>query len=519
LKALVENLTIVGKMMSVVEKHFRNTEELLRAISSEDIATWLLNKGYFPERDVLPPSFHVSTFLLKKKVYNNRDFSDLARRKLINISYPKTALTSRIYGIQHPWNYHDIVYYLKKEWGSVLNHLFHRDIKIYSYSLPIPVNGKQKGSLSTLRSGRMIYEWIEMAERDLVIESSNYQYIAKTDIKNFYPSIYTHSIGWALHGREEAFKDKEYALLGNKIDKLVQYSNDARTNGISIGSALSDLIAETILAGIDREISNDLSEVDFIAVRFKDDYRILCQSENDAEKILRVISSKLSENNLTLNESKTSILRLPDGLYRKHDREYFPHSLREQKEISFKIFEHTLLIALDIHRRNPGTSILEKFVSELFDENKKLKVVFSRAKKEKQVKEMISLLFLTKRESEKVLCHVLSITEQLYLEDRGLKEYLKGIVEGEIKRASTKGSTFEVVWLIFFSRYVGLGIKNFDQLIGSNSIKENEFCKSILNSRQEIFKDSIQSDDIVLFRKPSDCKDKRLVQHLAIFDR
>jgi len=507
--------------MSVIEKHFRDTEELLRAIPAKDVATWLLNKGYFPERYVLPPSFHVSGFSLKEEVYNKDLSSSLARRKLINISYPKTVLTSRIYGIQHPWNYHDIVYYLKGEWDFVLDHLFHKNIKIYSYSLPISINKKQKGNLSPLRSGRMIYEWIEMAEKDLVVESRNYQYIVKTDITNFYASIYTHSIGWALHGREEAFRDKTYTLLGNKIDKLVQYSNDARTNGISIGSALSDLIAEIISAGIDRKISESLSKMSFVAVRFKDDYRILCQSEDDAREILRVISNELSENNLTLNEGKTSILCLPDGLYRKHDREYFPHSLREKETMSFKVFEHTLLIVLDIHRKYPGTSILEKFISELFNKEKNLKIVFSKEKheKEKQIKKVISLLFLVKRESEKVLANILSVIDQLYVDNiktfPQLKKYLRETIEGEIARASTKGSIFEIVWLIFFSRYISLGITDFNKLVNNNSIKGNEFYKSILTSQQKIFTDT----EIKLFRKPSDCKGKRLVQHLAIFDR
>ena len=48
----------------------------------------------------------------------------------------------------------------------------------------------------------MIYEFLEMAENDLVAEAYNYKYILKTDIKNFYPSIYTHSIAWALHTKE-----------------------------------------------------------------------------------------------------------------------------------------------------------------------------------------------------------------------------------------------------------------------------------------------------------------------------
>jgi uncharacterized tellurite resistance protein B-like protein len=54
-----------------------------------------------------------------------------------------------------------------------------------------------------------------------------------------------------LHGREKAFADKEYNLTGNKVDKLIQYANDARTNGIPVGSALSDLIAEIVLTSID----------------------------------------------------------------------------------------------------------------------------------------------------------------------------------------------------------------------------------------------------------------------------
>ncbi|MGB8764893.1 MAG: RNA-directed DNA polymerase, partial [Burkholderiales bacterium] len=262
----------------------------------------------------------------------------------------------------------------------------------------------------------MIYEWIEMAEKDLIVDASNYKVIARTDITNFYASIYTHSIAWALHGRDAAFLDKKCALFGNKIDKLIQQSNDARTNGISVGSAVSDLIAEIILASIDRKISESIKNLDFVAVRFKDDYRILCQSEVDAKNILKTISIELSSYNLTLNENKTSILNLPDGLYRKHDREYFPHSLREKKNVSFKVFEHTLLIALDIHRSNPGTSILEKFISEILNNSKTLKMDFSVSpiKKDQQIKKMISLLFLLKRESEKLLCHVLSITEQLY---------------------------------------------------------------------------------------------------------
>ena len=516
-----------------VENHFRETEKLIREIPSEKIAAWLLNHGYFPEQYILPPSFQVCNFNLQAQPYNKNLF-DLTKRQLINISHPKTLLTSRIFSIQHPRNYHDIVFYLEKNWEDVTNHLFNRTNKIYSYSFPISLTKKKELSLSNLRSGRMIYEWLAMAERDLILDAKHYQFIARTDITNFYSSIYTHSIAWALHGRENALKDDECNLFGNRIDRFIQYANDGRTNGIPIGSALSDLIAEIILSSIDNTTSQELNDITFLAVRFKDDYRFLCNSESDAEQILKRLSKNLSSYNLSVNEHKTSIKKLPDGLYRKHDRKYFPYSVKDKESITFKCFEHTLLMALDIHRTHPGTSILEKFISECFIKNKsdnqrKLKMKFSKDSKTRfrEIKRVISILFLVKRESEKLLCHVLSILEQLYIdwnyEYSDFKKYLQHTIKNEIYRASKKGSVFETVWLIFFSRYMGLGIgeNELSELLEESNIEDNHFYKSILKSKQEIFRDT-NNLGLKLYKAPKHFKDDReftLAKYLDIFDR
>ena len=503
-----------------IEKHFFDTKNLLKEIPAEEISCWLLNQGYFPERYVLPPSFQVSEFNLQEDLYN-KDISDLKRREIQTISYPKSFLNERKFGTIHPWNYHDVVYYLHNNWGKIIEHLFHKEQKIYSYSFPIPVTKSKKGRIGNLRAGRMIYEWLQMAERDLIIDGGKFQYIVRTDIANFYSSIYTHSIAWALHGRNEALNDKKFSFFGNKIDRLIQYSNDARTNGISVGSALSDLISEIILAAIDLEVSRKIKEKNpFAAVRFKDDYRILCNSEKDGNEILQILSEELSHYNLVLNENKTSIYKLPDGLYRIHDREYFPHSLKNESEIDFKVFEHTLLIVLDIHRRNPGTSIIEKFLAELFNKDKNLKIRFSdnHSRRFQEIKKMIELLFFTKRESQKILCHVLSICDWLYIEYYKmfpqLKSYLKEKIEYEIQIASENGSTFEVIWYIFFSRFIKLGIRDFKSLIGNKKIRENNFYCSMLLSKQQIFKDS----GIKLFTRPKEFTGKKLASLVSVFD-
>jgi hypothetical protein len=504
----------------IVERHFRETEQLLRQVPTDEISDWMLTRGYFPENHIVPPTYETRNFTLQSKPYNS-NVNSLARRKLITLSYPKSLLTARKFAVMDPRNYHDIVYYLNQQWPKILDILFHKSLCIYSYSIPVPVTKDDSLALSQLRAGRMIYEWIQMAENDLVSDAVSYKVLARTDVANFYSSIYTHSIAWALEGREEAFKDKNCSLVGNRIDKLFQYSNDARTNGIAVGSALSDLIAEVILADIDRRVSEKLSDIDFIAVRFKDDYRILAQSEDDAKAVLRRISEELSEINLSLNERKTHITELPDGLYRAHDREYFPHSLRWKSRIPFKTFEHTLLIALDVHRRFPGTSILEKFMSELFSRDNNLKIEFSNgeARELNQIKKLISLLFLVKRESEKTLCHVLAIIQFVYLHKKPLrpylKAYLKTVIEWELKAASGKGSAFEVVWYVFFSRYLGLGITGFGKMIQNTEVSDNEFVKCMLASQNKLFPDS----GIELFKKPSACKGQLLVDYLDVFKK
>jgi len=119
-----------------------------------------------------------------------------------------------------------------------------------------------------------------MAEHDVASVAFRYKYLITTDIKNFYPSIYTHSIPWAIHGKKfirSAKNRHNYNLFGNRLDKLFQNADDGCTNGVPIGPVVSDLIAEIVLSAVDRMISGEL-EKDILVVRFKDDYRILAKS-------------------------------------------------------------------------------------------------------------------------------------------------------------------------------------------------------------------------------------------------
>jgi hypothetical protein len=73
----------------LIENHFKDTKDLLKKVPAEDVASWLLNKGFFPEQYILPPSFQVLSFELKQEPYN-KNLSNLTKRQLINISYPNS---------------------------------------------------------------------------------------------------------------------------------------------------------------------------------------------------------------------------------------------------------------------------------------------------------------------------------------------------------------------------------------------------------------------------------------------
>jgi hypothetical protein len=140
----------------------------------------------------------------------------------------------------------------------------------------------------------MIYEFVGMIDNDLASVAYRYTHIVKADVKSFYPSIYTHSIAWAIHGKRRIRKGQNfynYSLVGNRLDKLFQNANDGCTNGIPIGPVVSDLIAELVASGVDRLLSKKIAESDIQCevIRFKDDYRILTKSESDAKTTIKLL--------------------------------------------------------------------------------------------------------------------------------------------------------------------------------------------------------------------------------------
>ncbi|MFC1644477.1 RNA-directed DNA polymerase [Patescibacteria group bacterium] len=432
------------------KKHFKETYKILRKLDRQKLSNWMMQSGYYPESYVLPPYFRVDKFqLLKKEIYQvNKNGTGykygVNSSKLLNISFPNSHLTDREFGIIHPSLYHDIVFNIVKNWDFIVDHLFKGKRKIFSYSFPVPITSKSK--ISTKRQERMIYEYIEMAEKDLLIDSINFKYVVHIDIKNFYPSIYTHSIPWALHGHNSR-KPKNYSEFGHKLDKLFHYANDRCTNGIPIGPVVSDLIAEIILSSIDKSVI--LPKGSF-GVRFKDDYRILCKTKSEGSQIIKNIQKELKKFNLHINESKTDILELPDGLFRPWIVEYASYSFRGRK-ISLKEFGFIYSKVIQINKKYPSKGIIDKFLGEIVsNDNFDLNVIL---KTDKDRKKFISLVWSLARVRPKSFASILGIIEY-FTANLSLKKYIELFIKNDFIFYSSDDNedVFMAIWLHYFMK-------------------------------------------------------------------
>ena len=140
------------------------------------------------------------------------------------------------------------------------------------------------------------------------------RYILQTDIDNFYPSVYTHVIPWALHTKQVAKqKRNDFSLIGNVLDLIIRNGQDQQTLGIHIGPDCSLVIAEIILSKVDVALMNAGIATGF---RYLDDYEFGFATYSEAEQALADLQGELGLYELYLNPRKTFLFELPGAIER-----------------------------------------------------------------------------------------------------------------------------------------------------------------------------------------------------------
>lgn len=494
--------------------HIKRTAKLARALRSKDIYTWLVTKGYYPESYVLPPCFIVTkhpAFGRKYFTYTKNKFNPKIT-EYRQVHFPKTELTDKTFGIIDPEIHSDISYTIARNWKTLLSCLFHKNNKVCSYSFPVPLDARNPGVVGGLRSGRMIYEFIEMAENDLASIAFNYKYILKTDIKNFYPSIYTHSISWAIHGKKtirQSFNRHNYTYFGNRLDKLFQNANDGCTNGIPIGPVVSDLISEVILSGVDRLLSKSLND-NVIVVRFKDDYRILATSESEGRAVIKSLQSALKEYHLELNDEKTEVQKLPNGLFRNWVSHYHSANPKPKTYYKFKRFREVYLSVVAIDREYPGCGVIDRFLSDITTKQYKLRVKLDS----KTLPKVLSLLLMLADLRIKAFPKVLAIIESILKSTFGSKhsESIAKHLDRFLQHLSDReqDNRYLIAWICYFITANNLKFK----LTRKYNFKD-PVVRSTYTSRSTVYKTC--SDFKIFSGVKAVSKNMQLLEYLDVF--
>lgn len=281
-------------------------------INSKFIYEALLGHNYLPaqrrKKEELPPIFSSETFTPKKAapLLKMKPRTKGLGFDLVEYRATKFNALSRNYGIPHPIAYAQLSNHIARNWASI------ESFQKSSVSMIRPKKHKDKRIII------MDYDRFQQRSSRVRNFSFNKKFVAKADISNCFPSIYTHAIPWAAVGKTLA-KNEKTKGWHNKLDFYARQSVRGETQGLPVGPGTSNIICEILLSTIDSRLG---SEFDFIGVdakngmsRYIDDYTYYCDSFDQAERFLRRLDEELNSFKLHLNPKKTTIMSpsMPHG--------------------------------------------------------------------------------------------------------------------------------------------------------------------------------------------------------------
>jgi hypothetical protein len=201
-----------------------------------------LEHGFLPEN--LPPAV---TSRQLWPTYENRTSTYNITREAVgqptHYSASKRGGQRRLFSINHPSFACDQAIFFNRHWN---------DLEAVLMGSPGSLS-KPKFLLNGPRAIR-ITAHSELPKARLKA-FSRYRFCAVTDVSRCYPSIYTHSVPWAVNGHAVAKADRRVAsaaVFGNRLDFVLRQAQDAQTIGIAVGPDTSRLVGEIILSAVDR---------------------------------------------------------------------------------------------------------------------------------------------------------------------------------------------------------------------------------------------------------------------------
>lgn len=285
-------------------------------------------------------------------VKNNVKFSLLSYKLTRNDNAP------RYMGIPHPLAYLDLCRSIKQNWNKIDDSIGKDNDKYIETSMIIPKSdNKNKRLISIELYDKNIEEEYLFLDKQL-----HAKYFVYADISKCFPSIYSHSIPWALVEKETA-KDhmNDNTKWYNELDKKLRSMKNNETNGIPIGPDTSNIFVEIVLSQIDRF----LLKKKYTYLRFVDDYKCYCKTEKEAQNFIKDLSSQLEKYQLELNTTKTKIERLPKVITDNWVRQLRNFNFPKDNKITFKKIQDFLDLSVELSKEKGDYSPFKYAVKSL----------------------------------------------------------------------------------------------------------------------------------------------------------
>ena len=435
--------------------------------SREAILENLLSKGYFPRE--LPPVFSTKDFgqyssviiedWRKAGVYRikeTKDFGKVGGKKFRGrysynnipsadpevISKPKKIYERRNIHLTHPIPQSLLAKEIADNWSKIQKWLARQRYSEDEIRISERYERAIKGINFSLHRAKIGY-----------LEATS-DWLIRTDISRFYPTIYTHSIPWAAYGKEKVKRSlRTYdGSLGDRLDTLVRSCNRNQTVGLPIGPETSRILAEIISSRIDDDFFNIKNEIPIASVdRLQDDWTVGASSLEASENILSVISRCYREYGLEINGSKTSVSHILASRQDDWKSEISAFLSHRRGGLHRSRLDEFLKLSLRLQIESPGAPVLNYTLSII----EGMDVLFN------DIEVLESFLLKASVVSPSSMDRICRIILNIDHTSGGLsKDRLVKRFTALVERNFENGSIFEVLWILYILRGLKKPIKS-----------------------------------------------------------
>lgn len=414
--------------------------------------------GYFA--DQIPPCFSSNSF-----ADNYQALETLLGKRYptspVTLSIYKSEVARRIISVPNPYAFACTVKKMNEERKRIVGYA-----KSNNSESPITFirtyNGENEKVINSGIARQKLHARSDYIAnlRKRVVTAMGFRYRLSLDISNFYGSLYTHALTWAICGKDDAkkmlagqiAKTSKYHFA-DQLDNLIRSQNNKESNGILTGPFTSRIYSEIVMAAVDKE----LRKRGYIFKRYVDDFKFYFRSNYEAQRAIIDTAKVFAEFNLTINQSKIEIAEYP------FDLESRMKSRLDNAFLTAGVYG-ALIEASRLHLE--GEKGAYKYA---------LRMMQNRDIPNEDREAVLSILFNINLVDPKYGQYIVPFLKDS--QDQFGKDRLSNLLAGELKKSLEDRYEQEILNIAFFQRTLGTTIAG-DNLLGALNI-DNDFIRII----------------------------------------